>query len=810
MRCNALLRALFRIVPRAAGILVLALAALGSSFAQAPALVPSTSQLTLDAIENGPAPLSQTFTVSAANGSSVNIETLVDAGSAGTPAPSWITVTPHLATTPAQVQVAANPAGLAPGAYPARIQFTDVQGDSLGSPVAVTLQISTAPAQLAISPPVVNLAGPITKGYVQTGIFLRNLGPGTLGPVSVTVVSGYPWLSAVVPSCETVCAITVRAAVVALTPGVHNGLLQVNTALGSTNVPVAVFAAGHGPFVQLAPEGLQFDTINDTNLVDSRTFSLQNTGDAPANWVAGVVAGGAWLSVGTPSGVTAPGSATQLTAGMNAGFMGPGDYGGLISISATDGSFNTLYVPVVLRIETLDTPPVPLLSTGGLVFQAQVGSQGQQLPVTLSAGSVDLIDFQVSSQSSGWLSGGPMTGKVSGPSPAPLSIVETPIALQTGFYSGLVNVAFGAGALRSLNVGISVTDPAVTSCVPQLLYLTETALANDFATRIGFPTPLEAVLVDDCGNFISNGLVNASFSNGDPDLALEPLGQGLYAATWMPGHASSTLLNGVATVALQGFVPALPIASSELTGTVATDIAPAVSANGVLNNLNPQPGSPVAPGTVVQIYGTALWMTSSGGMAGSGSIVNGQLSSMLNGVSVSVGGIAAPLYYGSSGQINAQIPNELEAGQQYELLVNVNGLYSNAVTINTTAVQPGLASLPDGTVIAQDSSYNLITTDNPAHAGQVIILYLTGMGATNPPVSTGATSPSSPPAQVAVAPQVTVGTANAQVLFAGLSPGSVGLYQINVEIPAGVGTGNVPIVVTQGGVASNAVTVPVE
>jgi uncharacterized protein (TIGR03437 family) len=798
---------LLRIFPRATGILALASAALVSSFAQAPVLVTSTSQLTLDAIANGPAPLSQIFTVAAANGSSVNIETLVDAGSDGTPAPSWITVTPHLASTPAEVQVAANPAGIAPGVYAARIQFTDVAGTSLGSPVAVTLQVATAPAQLAISPPVVNLAGPIAQGYLEAGIFLRNLGAGTLAPVSVTMVSGYPWLSAQVPACDTVCAITVRAATESLTPGVYSGLLRVNTALGSTNVPVSLFAAGPGPFVQVAPEGLRFGTVEDTNLVDSRTISLLNTGDGPANWTAEVVAGGAWLSVNTSSGVTAPGSATQLTVTMNSGFMGPGVYGGLISITAEDGSFNPLYVPVVLRIETGDTAPVPLLSTGGLVFQAQPGAAGQQLPVTLGAGSVGAIEFEASAQSSGWLSAEPMRGPVSGAAPALLNIVGAPIALQSGFYSGLVNIAFGTGALRTLNVGISVVDPVVTNCAPQSLYLTEIALPNNFATRIGFPTPLEAVLVDNCGNFISNGLVNAAFSNGDPDLALEPLGQGLYAATWMPGHASASLANGVATVLLQGFTPTLPFASSEVIGTVTTDTAPAVSANAVLNNLNPQPGSPVAPGTIVQIYGSAL---STGGMAGAGSVVNGQLQTILNGVSVSVGGIAAPLFYGSSGQINAQIPNELQAGQQYELLVNVNGLYSNPVTINTTAGQPGLASFPDGTVIAQDASYNLITADNPAHAGGVIILYATGMGATNPPVATGATAPSLTLAQVAVAPHVSIGGTNAKVLFAGLSPGSVGLYQIDVVIPAGASTGNVPLVITQGGVASNTVTVPVE
>jgi uncharacterized protein (TIGR03437 family) len=63
---------------------------------------------------------------------------------------------------------------------------------------------------------------------------------------------------------------------------------------------------------------------------------------------------------------------------------------------------------------------------------------------------------------------------------------------------------------------------------------------------------------------------------------------------------------------------------------------------------------------------------------------------------------------------------------------------------------------------------------------------------------------------VAIAPQVSIGGTNAKVLFAGLSPGSVGLYQIDVQIPTGVSTGNVPLVVTQAGVASNTVTVPVQ
>ena len=798
MRCRALLRS----VPRASGILLLAWTAL----AQTPTLVPSTTQLTLNAVANGPAPLSQIFTIAESDGSFVNINTLVDAGSPGTAAPPWITVTPHLANTPAQIQVSANTSGLAPGPYSARIQFTNLMGKSLGSPVSVTLQVATAPAQMAISPAIVNLVGPIEQGYLQEGIFLRSVGPGTLAPVSVSIVSGYPWLSVVVPACDTACAITVKAAVATSPPGFESGLVHVSTALGSADVPVTVFARDHGPFVQLTPKGLQFLTVEDTALVDSRTISLLNRGDATANWAADVLEGQAWLSLDVSQGSIAAGASAQITATMNSRFMPQGTNGGLIRISAQDGSFNPIYVPVVLRIDPENTPPVPLLSTAGMLFQTKIGDAGQQLPLTLSDASPSAIDFQASEQSAGWLSAGPTRGQVSGSSPVPLSIIETPLGLQAGFYSGLVNVAFGTGALRSVNVGISVVDPAA-ACQPQFLYLIETVLGDGFATRLGYATPLEAVLVDDCGNLISNGLVNAAFSNGDPDVTLEPVGQGRYAATWIPGHASDSLPNSVATVALRGFVPALSAAVAELSGTVANETVPMLNPGAVLNNLNPQVGAPVAPGTIVQIYGASL-----GAVTDAGAVVNGQLQTALNGVSVSINGIAAPLFYASSGQINVQIPNELEAGQQYQVLVNVNGLYSNPLTITTAAVGPGLASFTDGTVIAQDLSYNLITADHPAHAGDVIILYATGMGPTNPAVATGAEAPSPPMplAQLTVAPQVTVGGANAKVVFAGLSPGSVGLYQIDVVIPAGAGTGNLPLVVMQGGVASNTVMVPVQ
>ncbi len=113
-------------------------------------------------------------------------------------------------------------------------------------------------------------------------------------------------------------------------------------------------------------------------------------------------------------------------------------------------------------------------------------------------------------------------------------------------------------------------------------------------------------------------------------------------------------------------------------------------------------------------------------------------------------------------------------------------------------------------VIAQhgETSAN-ITKASPAKPGEVVVIYLSGMGATNPVVKSGEPAPSSPPAKVAVAAAVTLGGENAVVQFAGLAPGFVGLYQVNFQVPATIGSGDQTLVVSQNGVSSNSALLPV-
>jgi uncharacterized protein (TIGR03437 family) len=125
-------------------------------------------------------------------------------------------------------------------------------------------------------------------------------------------------------------------------------------------------------------------------------------------------------------------------------------------------------------------------------------------------------------------------------------------------------------------------------------------------------------------------------------------------------------------------------------------------------------------------------------------------------------------------------------------------------------VTPGLAAFLDGSIIAQHAAdFSLVTASSPARPGEYLLLYLVGMGPTDHPVASGAASPRNPLARVTSTPVVTLGGNPVPALFAGLTPDSVGLYQINIQTPNVPADGNLALTISQNGVVSNATILPV-
>jgi uncharacterized protein (TIGR03437 family) len=238
---------------------------------------------------------------------------------------------------------------------------------------------------------------------------------------------------------------------------------------------------------------------------------------------------------------------------------------------------------------------------------------------------------------------------------------------------------------------------------------------------------------------------------------------------------------------------------------------PSVAPGGVLNgasfakNASGQ-GTPVAPGSLVSIFGPGLGTT----QADADTV---PFSTMLGGVSVTFNGVAAAMrdVIPAGQQLNVQVPLEvLPAGQ-------TSGTVNVVVTVGTTPTAPqpvlivpqapGLFTIPAGAgnVIMADISKGFIVGPTgvnlglgpmqPIPRGDFAYFYATGLGAfmpsgNNAPVQDGGVGVPGVTYNAVSMPQVTIGGIQAQVLFAGQAPGFPGVYQVNIQIPQSAPTGD--------------------
>jgi uncharacterized protein (TIGR03437 family) len=241
---------------------------------------------------------------------------------------------------------------------------------------------------------------------------------------------------------------------------------------------------------------------------------------------------------------------------------------------------------------------------------------------------------------------------------------------------------------------------------------------------------------------------------------------------------------------------------------------------GVLDNALFLAEGALAPGGIVAVFGERL---SSSAPVQATTL---PLGTTLGGVSVFVNNIAVPVYYVSANQINFQIPYDTPAGEAL-FRVDRDGQRGNTVTATILPVVPTILRLGIdnyGIIVLNDPVLTFAIrptngiSSRPAKAGvDVVTIYSLGLGQTTPPVTAGVAAPVEPLARV---PGVKVifgeylipGSAPLiEPLYAGLTPGSVGLYQINVLVPQSSPRGDqVTVFLTIGLLASNRVTLAVE
>jgi uncharacterized protein (TIGR03437 family) len=210
--------------------------------------------------------------------------------------------------------------------------------------------------------------------------------------------------------------------------------------------------------------------------------------------------------------------------------------------------------------------------------------------------------------------------------------------------------------------------------------------------------------------------------------------------------------------------------------------APSYSAAGIVSTASYAPG-PFASNTLITIFGAGLARSAQGVTAAD--IVNNSLPSELNYTRVVIDGWSVPLLYVSEGQINLLIPPKQAKGPA-KLRVAREGQAGPEVTISVVDASPALFVSPAGLAIATHGDNSVITREHPAAGGELIVIYAAGMGKTDAMPANGEIPPYASQLVNRGSLQVLldgVAVDPAQVRYAGLTPGSAGLYQINVVLP---------------------------
>ncbi len=234
---------------------------------------------------------------------------------------------------------------------------------------------------------------------------------------------------------------------------------------------------------------------------------------------------------------------------------------------------------------------------------------------------------------------------------------------------------------------------------------------------------------------------------------------------------------------------------------------PSINSSGIVDAAGYKPS--VSPGGMASVYGANF-------AAGNASAATLPLPTTLGSASLTLGGKQAPLFFASSGQMNFQVPWELAGQTQSAMVVTASSLASSPQTAAISAVSPGIFTADSSgsgqAIVTITATGQLAAAATPAPRGQYITIYCSGLGAVSNQPATGAASPASPVANTTLVPTVTIGGAAAtSVQFSGLTPGLVGLYQVNVLVPSGAATGQaVPLTLTVNGVTSNTVTIAVQ
>ena len=581
------------------------------------------------------------------------------------------------------------------------------------------------------------------------------------------------------------------------------------------NSRVRFIRNGPLPVLALSQTGLTLTVLQGGNATLPQGITVLNSGAGTLSWTASAstTSGNSWLNVNPAQGTSSASLSQPLSISANPAGLPAGAYYGLVQVTSPGVANSPQFVTVVLNVLSTTAATGPAVQPTGLIFSGAPGGVNPAAQtVQVAAPGAQGLSYTSSiafGQGSNWLTVQPASGNIAANQPAQLSFQAGLAGLQAGVYPAAVTLDFGGGSTRRIDVLLVVSTGAPGSsappralaagCVATRLNPVFTLLGAGFSAAAGWPISLEAKIVDDCGQPMVSGAVTATFTNNDPPLSFSSLHDGRWSATWAPRGATQV---GIALDA-RTTAPVLK-GSVAITGVLtANPDPPQVASGGVLNAASYALQAPLAPGALVSIFGAKL--SQANGSANALPLV-----SQMNGTTVSIAGRPLPLLFTSDGQVNAMLPYDLAGNTALPLIVQRGTSLSIPEAVTIAAAQPAiftqdLSGKGQGIVVAvnADGSQYFPQPGSPASAGAVLVIYCAGLGAVQPSIGAGLPAGFSPLSATSNPVTVSIGGVDAPVLFAGLTPGFTGLYQVNAMVPAGVTPGSaVPITVTVSGQTS--------
>jgi uncharacterized protein (TIGR03437 family) len=416
----------------------------------------------------------------------------------------------------------------------------------------------------------------------------------------------------------------------------------------------------------------------------------------------------------------------------------------------------------------------------------QSGVPGQLLPVALLV--------QVTDSSGNPLGGTPVNWQVLTAGAVTLSNVSSSTS-QNGEASALATLGKIAGPAQvQVTAGSASAVFTLTTNIPEAGVQKLSGDGQSATVSTAFAAPLVVEAVDSNGNPVPGAQVNFAVTGGSATLGSAS------AVTGANGQASTTVTAGatagsITITATSGSFTA----TFTLTAVAAVQPPPPGPTNiTFVNGASFQPG--IAPGGIALVSGNGI-APNVDGIVTAFSIV-GPLPTTLAGVSITFNGTPAPIYYisntGMQQTVAIQVPFEVQPGTA-TVEVSVSPCQSGtanceavvaSTTVNTQVQQVAPGVFFSGTqnlavVVRSDGSY--VSATNPAQRGEVIQLYVTGLGSVSPAALTGAAGLSGE----AVTAQLLVGLNNAGVPFqsADYAPGMVGVYVITFQVPPNTAAG---------------------